>query len=108
MADSNPTVVITGVAGNLGLRLLPQLTEFEVIGVDIQHPNTNLPLRFVQMDLGQEESCRESSLLLRVSGATAEIPLAVVLEPVAPGVFVLGRQGHINVAGSVTAIEAFN
>jgi len=81
MADSNPTVVITGVAGNLGLRLLPQLTEFEVIGVDIQHPKTNLPLRFVQMDLGQEESCRELFLLLRESGATAVIHLAFVLDP---------------------------
>ena len=54
MAHSNPTVVVTGVSGNLGLRLLQQLTEFEVIGVDVQHPKTNLPLRFVQMDLGQE------------------------------------------------------
>ena len=86
MADSNPTVVITGVAGNLGLRLLPQLTEFEVIGVDIQHPKTNLPLRFVQMDLGQEESCRELFLLLRESGATAVIHLAFVLDPVGTGV----------------------
>ena len=35
MADSIPTVVVTGVAGNLGLRLLSQLTDFEVIGVDL-------------------------------------------------------------------------
>src|SRR5438270_13790894 len=106
MADSNPTVVITGVAGNLGLRLLPQLTEFEVIGVDIQHPKTNLPLRFVQMDLGQEESCRELFLLLRESGATAVIHLAFVLDPVGTGVLDLDRMWHINVAGTARVMEA--
>src|SRR3989475_9586617 len=106
MADSNPTVGIPGVAGNLGLRLLPQLTEFEVIGVDIQHPKTNLPLRFVQMDLGQEESCRELFLLLRESGATAVIHLAFVLDPVGTGVLDLDRMWHINVAGTARVMEA--
>jgi nucleoside-diphosphate-sugar epimerase len=106
MADSNPTVVVTGVSGNLGIRLLQQLTEFEVIGVDVQHPKTNLPLRFVQMDLGQEESCRELFLLLRESGASAVIHLAFVLDPVRTGVFDLDRMWHINVAGTARVMEA--
>src|SRR5438309_8154366 len=106
MADSNPTVVVTGVAGNLGLRLLPQLTDFEVIGVDLQRPKTTLPLRFVQMDLGQEESCRELFLLLRESGATAVIHLAFVLDPVRTGVLDLDRMWHINVAGTARVMEA--
>jgi nucleoside-diphosphate-sugar epimerase len=106
MADSNPTVVVTGVAGNLGLRLLPQLTDFEVIGVDLQRPKTTLPLRFVQMDLGQEESCRELFLLLRESGASAVIHLAFVLDPVRTGVLDLDRMWHINVAGTARVMEA--
>src|SRR5438874_10093781 len=106
MSDSNPTVVVTGVSGNLGLRLLQQLTEFEVIGVDVQHPKTNLPLRFVQMDLGQEESCRELFLLLRESGASAVIHLAFVLDPVRTGVFDLDRMWQINVAGTARVMEA--
>jgi len=64
---------------HLGLRLLPQLSDFEVIGVDMQRPKTTLPLRFVQMDLGQEEICRELFLLLRESGASAVIHLAFVV-----------------------------
>ena len=98
MADSNPTVVVTGVSGNFGLRLLQQLTEFEVIGVDVQHPKTNLPLRFVQMDLGQEESCRELFLLLRESGASAVIHLAFVLDPVRTG-----RLSVVNAFGAGVA-----
>ena len=106
MADSHPTVVVTGVAGNLGLRLLPQLTDFEVIGVDMQRPRTTLPLRFVQMDLGREESCRELFLLLRESGASAVIHLAFVLDPVRTGVLDLDRMWQINVAGTARVIEA--
>jgi nucleoside-diphosphate-sugar epimerase len=106
MADSNPTVVVTGVAGNLGLRLLSQLTDFEVIGVDLQRPKTTLPLRFVQMDLGQEESCRELFLLLRESGASAVIHLAFVLDPVRTGVLDLDRMWQINVAGTARVMEA--
>jgi len=106
MADSHPTVVVTGVAGNLGLRLLPQLTDFEVIGVYMQRPKTTLPLRFVQMDLGQEESCRELFLLLRESGASAVIHLAFVLDPVRTGVLDLDRMWQINVAGTARVMEA--
>jgi nucleoside-diphosphate-sugar epimerase len=106
MADSHPTVVVTGVAGNLGLRLLPQLTDFDVIGVDMQRPKTTLPLRFVQMDLGQEESCRELFLLLRESAASAVIHLAFVLDPVRTGVLDLDRMWQINVAGTARVIEA--
>ena len=31
----NSTVLVTGIAGNLGTRLLPMLSEFRVIGVDL-------------------------------------------------------------------------
>jgi len=54
MAFTKPTVIVTGIAGNLGLRLLPQLQDFSVVGVDINEPKTSTPLRFVPMDLGFE------------------------------------------------------
>ena len=66
MGDPKPTVVVTGISGNLGTRLLPQLAEFDVIGVDITPPVTDLPLRFERMDLGEEESCRQ--LFLSAAG----------------------------------------
>ena len=74
MGDAKPTVVVTGISGNLGTRLLPQLGEFNVIGVDLTPPATDLPLRFERMDLGEEESCRQLFLLLRESRAEAVDP----------------------------------
>ena len=101
-----PVVVVTGVAGNLGVRLLSQLTDFQVIGIDLNPPQTNIPLRFVQMDLGQEESCRELFLLLRESRAIAVVHLAFVIDPVRTGVLDLDRMWQINVAGTARVMEA--
>jgi nucleoside-diphosphate-sugar epimerase len=106
MAVAKPVVVVTGVAGNLGLRLLPQLADFEVIGIDLNPPTTPLPLRFVRMDLGEEESCRELYLLLRESRAAAVVHLAFVIDPVRTGVLDVDRMWHINVAGTARVMEA--
>ena len=106
MGETNPTVVVTGVAGNLGLRLLPQLTGFSVIGVDLNPPQTSLPLRFGPMDLGQEEYTRELLLLLRESRAAAVVHLAFVMDPVRTGVLDLDRMWQINVAGTARVMEA--
>jgi len=106
MAGSGPAIVVTGIAGNLGIRLLPQLADFQVIGVDLKPPDTHLPVRFVQMDLGQEESCRQLFLLLRESHAVAVVHLAFVVDPVRSGVLDLDRMWHINVAGTARVMEA--
>ena len=82
MLDNKPSVLVTGISGNLGLRLLPQLTEFNVIGVDLKPPESNLPLRFERMDVGQEESCRELYLLCRQTSPSAVVHLAFVIDPV--------------------------
>jgi len=50
MGDAKPTVVVTGISGNLGTRLLPQLGEFNVIGLDVNPPVTDLPLQFERAD----------------------------------------------------------
>lgn len=106
MANRKPSILVTGVSGNLGLRLLPELTGYEIIGVDLNPPQTNLPLRFVRMDLGEEESCRELMLLLRESQITAVLHLAFVLDPVRSGVLDLDRMWRINVAGTARVLEA--
>jgi nucleoside-diphosphate-sugar epimerase len=106
MSGTKPTVVITGVAGNLGQRLLPQLADFQVIGIDLKPPTGNFPGQFVSMDLGQEESCRELYLLLKESGAAAVVHLAFVIDPVRTGVLDVDRMWHINVAGTARVIEA--
>ena len=106
MGDEKPSVIVTGIAGNLGLRLLPQLEDYQVIGVDLNPPQSNHPLRFVRMDLGLEESCRELFLLLREARPVAVIHLAFVLDPVRAGVFDLDQMWQINVAGTARVMEA--
>jgi nucleoside-diphosphate-sugar epimerase len=106
MGNANPTVLVTGIAGNLGLRLLPELADYQIIGVDLNPPETRQPLRFVRMDLGLEESCRELFLLLRECRPVAVFHLAFVLDPVRTGVFDLERMWQINVAGTARVMEA--
>src|SRR5205085_1265063 len=45
-ASSKPTVIVTGISGNLGRRLLRLLDDFQVIGVDFAAPQTDMPIRF--------------------------------------------------------------
>src|SRR5689334_22076142 len=106
MADAKPSVVVTGISGNLGLRLLPQLADYQVIGVDLNPPETAQPLRFVRLDLGQEDSCRELFLLLRELRPVGVVHLAFVIDPVRTGVLDLDRMWQINVAGTARVMEA--
>jgi nucleoside-diphosphate-sugar epimerase len=101
-----PAVVITGISGNLGLRLLPLLGSFSVIGVDVNPPRTDLPVQFEPMDLGVEASCRTLYELLRDTKASAVIHLAFVIDPVRSGVFDVTRMWQINVAGTARVMEA--
>jgi nucleoside-diphosphate-sugar epimerase len=106
MGGAKPCVIVTGIAGNLGLRLLPQLADYQVIGIDLNPPQSSHPLRFVRMDLGREESCRELFLLLRETRPVAVLHLAFVIDPVRAGVFDLDQMWQINVAGTARVMEA--
>ncbi len=106
MGDERPKVIVTGIAGNLGLRLLPQLEDYQVIGVDLNPPQTSHPLRFIRMDLGLEESCRELFLLVREARPVTVIHLAFVLDPVRTGVVDRDRMWQINVAGTARVMES--
>jgi nucleoside-diphosphate-sugar epimerase len=106
MGDAKPTVVVTGISGNLGTRLLPQLAGFNVIGLDVAAPATDLPLQFERMDLGTEDSCRQLFHLLRDTRALALVHLAFILDPVRAGVLDVDRMWQINVAGTARVMEA--
>src|SRR5256885_10619872 len=108
MEAAKPTVLVTGIAGNLGLRLLPQLEDFFVVGVDINTPTTTAAVHFVRLDLGLEESCRRLYHLLRETRPVAVIHLAFVIDPVRTGIFDLNRMWQINVAGTARGTEANN
>src|SRR5215469_8840086 len=106
MTTGKPTVVVTGVSGNLGLRLLPLLSDFSVIGIDINPPKTALPIRFVRLDLGIEESTRTLYNLLTENRPFSVVHLAFVLDPVRTGVLDVDRMWQINVAGTARVMEA--
>lgn len=101
-----PVVVVTGIAGNLGSRLLPMLGSYSVIGVDISPPRTPLPLQFESLDLGEESSTRPLYELLRDTQAAAVIHLAFVVDPVRTAVLDAERMWQINVAGTARVMEA--
>jgi nucleoside-diphosphate-sugar epimerase len=106
MAESKSTVLVTGVAGNLGLRLLGQLQDFRVVGLDLVQPAVSTLEAFERTDLGQESSCDQLVRLLRETQASAVVHLAFVIDPVRTGILDVGRMWQINVAGTARVMEA--
>jgi nucleoside-diphosphate-sugar epimerase len=106
MAIAKPVVVVTGIAGNLGSRLLPLLNDYSVIGVDINPPQTTSPLQFERLDLGEESSTRTLYNLLRDTQPLAVVHLAFVIDPVRTGVLDAEHMWQINVAGTARVMEA--
>ena len=103
---SKPTVVVTGISGNLGQRLLPQLQDFRVVGVDMTPPASGELSLFEQMDLGREDACDSLVQLLKKTDARAVAHLAFVIDPVRNGVLDTDRMWQINVAGTARVMEA--
>jgi nucleoside-diphosphate-sugar epimerase len=109
MIPRRRTVLVTGVSGNLGVRLLPFLSDFDVVGVDIRPPSLSAgQLDFHSIDLGLESSCRTMTDLLRQTGATSVIHLSFILDPQRSGVLDLERMWQINVAGTARVMEAIS
>jgi nucleoside-diphosphate-sugar epimerase len=106
MDTAKPTIIVTGVSGNLGQRLLPQLTDCKVVGIDVTPPTHSQVDRFVPLDLGREESTRELLLLLREVQPTSVVHLAFVIDPQRSGVLDVDRMWRINVAGTARVMEA--
>lgn len=106
MSQGKTSVLVTGAAGNLGVRLLGQLADFEVTAVDLARPSTSLPLRVERMDLGEEVACKQMVRLLRETGATAVVHLGFVIDPQRTGILDRERMWQINVAGTARVMEA--
>src|SRR5229473_5427468 len=105
METAKPTVVVTGISGNLGQRLVPVLSDYTVVGIDVTPPAVPIQ-RFVPLDLGKEESTRELFLLMREVQPASVVHLAFVIDPQRSGVLDVDRMWQINVAGTARVMEA--
>ncbi len=103
---AKPVVVVTGISGNLGSRLLPLLGSYSVIGVDLAPPAADVEMQFEKLDIGQESSTRVLYELLRDTHAYAVVHLAFVIDPVRTDVLDVDRMWQINVAGTARVMEA--
>jgi nucleoside-diphosphate-sugar epimerase len=105
MDTAKPTILVTGVSGNLGRRLLEQLSGYSVVGIDLVPPTGSVD-RFVSLDLGKEESTRQLHLLIREVQPVSIVHLAFVIDPQRTGVIDVDRMWQINVAGTARVMEA--
>lgn len=102
--NSSHAVLITGVSGDLGSRLLSQLNDFRAIGVDLRKPRVSLP--FAPVDLGSDGAVAILANLLRETQASAVVHLAWVLDPLRTGILDRKRMWQINVAGTRRVMDA--
>lgn len=90
------------------MRLLPMLSGYNVVGVDMRPPTTDLPLQFESMNLGEESVTPQFTELIRDSRASAVVHLAFVIDPVRTGVIDADLMWQINVAGTARVLEAIS
>src|ERR1700694_2879386 len=106
MDTAKPTIIVTGLSGNRGQRLVPQVSDYTVVGIDVTPPTHSPVDRFVALDLGREESTRELILLLRELQPVSVVHLAYVIDPRRSGVLDVDTMERINVAGTARVMKA--
>jgi nucleoside-diphosphate-sugar epimerase len=101
------SILVTGVSGNLGSRVLLQLSTSRVVGVDLHMPASTKGLnRYESVDISDEASCDQLVCLLREENVRSVVHLAFVIDPVRTGILDVDRMWQVNVAGTARVLEA--
>ena len=106
MSSDRQAVIVTGAAGNLGVRLMSLLSEFKVYAVDVAAPRTSIPVEYRKIDLADPSSSAQLVQLIRESSAATVVHLAFIIDPVRMGVLDVPLMSKINVGGTERVIDA--
>lgn len=106
MSEAKPAIIVTGAAGQIGVRLLPFLSTYNITGVDTVPPAANLLLRFESLDLAKEESCMQLTSIIQELKPVGVVHLA--FDPHSPGHNITDADSmwHSGVAGTARVMEA--
>jgi len=106
--ESNaPSILITGLSGNLGQRLAAELKDFPLVGVDLFPPKVDHPrVEFCPLDLSQPDAPAALERLICDSNIRRVLHLAFVLDPSRTGAVAAQRQWEINVRGTAHVLDA--
>ncbi|HET6844975.1 MAG TPA: NAD-dependent epimerase/dehydratase family protein [Candidatus Angelobacter sp.] len=101
-----PSVLVTGVSGSLGLRLLEQLQDYHVIGVGPHEPSHRNLAAFQKLDLAEERSCDDLLAIFRQHRPQTLVHLASTGHSPRANTPDRERMWMINVAGTGRVMEA--
>ena len=101
------TILVTGLAGNVGRSMARHLTRYRLVGVDLfeaelDHPN----FTFEKLDLSDPDAARKLAELLVRHEVRQVYHLAFVLDPWRTGALTNRRQWEINVRGTQQLLDA--
>jgi len=100
-------ILVTGISGNLGRRVAPLLSGYDLVTVDMHAPPKDVACgEFVQLDLSGRAGQEELARLLKSRNIEAVLHLAFVIDPVRTGIEDVRRMWQVNVAATQRLLEA--
>jgi nucleoside-diphosphate-sugar epimerase len=104
--SSRAPILVTGLSGNLGRHLAPELKDYPLVGVDLYGPRVDHPqVEFHALDLSQTDAPSVLESVLREARVRQIVHLAFVLDPARTGALTRERQWEINVRGTAHLLE---
>ncbi len=100
-------ILVTGISGNLGRRLVPLLKKFEIISVDLYPPPREISAgQFFHLDLSTPAGRKELSHIVENEAIDAVVHLAFVIDPVRTRIVDENRMWQANVAATQELLQA--